>query len=216
MKALALTFGIGAVVALSGCSSMSGFDAKSEFACKAPDGILCESMSGIYANAQAKNLPGQRVNARGEAPVELSQAKAGSNVMTKPIYSGTPIRSAPRLLRVWFAPWEDTDGDLHDQSYVYLPVDSGRWLIEHNRRRIQDNYRPVRAPSNVTAQAAQPQTAGAGQQRQSTGVLGQQPTPPADNGMESIGVRQDRMSNEQATELLNGIMRPGNVIPDSE
>lgn len=216
MKALALTFGIGAVVALSCCSSMSGFDAKSEFACKAPDGILCESMSGIYANAQAKNLPGQRVNARGEAPVELSQAKAGSNVMTKPIYSGTPIRSAPRLLRVWFAPWEDTDGDLHDQSYVYLPVDSGRWLIEHNRRRIQDNYRPVRAPSNVTAQAAQPQTAGAGQQRQSPGVLGQQPTPPADNGMESIGVRQDRMSNEQATELLNGIMRPGNVIPDSE
>ena len=216
MKALALTFGIGAVVALSGCSSMSGFDAKSEFACKAPDGILCESMSGIYANAQAKNLPGQRVNARGEAPVELSQAKAGSIVMTKPIYSGTPIRSAPRLLRVWFAPWEDTDGDLHDQSYVYLPVDSGRWLIEHNRRRIQDNYRPVRAPSNVTAQAAQPQTAGAGQQRQSPGVLGQQPTPPADNGMESIGVRQDRMSNEQATELLNGIMRPGNVIPDSE
>ena len=216
MKALALTFGIGAVVALSGCSSMSGFDAKSEFACKAPDGILCESMSGIYANAQAKNLPGQRVNARGEAPVELSQAKAGSNVMTKPIYSGTPIRSAPRLLRVWFAPWEDTDGDLHDQSYVYLPVDSGRWLIEHNRRRIQDNYRPVRAPSNVTAQAAQAQAAGAGQQRQSPGVLGQQPTPPADNGMESIGVRQDRMSNEQATELLNGIMRPGNVIPDSE
>ncbi|ANC47600.1 TraV family lipoprotein [Pandoraea pnomenusa] len=216
MKALALTFGIGAVVALSGCSSMSGFDAKSEFACKAPDGILCESMSGIYANAQAKNLPGQRVNARGEAPVELSQAKGGSNVMTKPIYSGTPIRSAPRLLRVWFAPWEDTDGDLHDQSYVYLPVDSGRWLIEHNRRRIQDNYRPVRAPSNMAAQAAQPQAAGAGQQRQSPGVLGQQPTPPADNGMESIGARQDRMSNEQATELLNGIMRPGNVIPDSE
>lgn len=92
--------------------------------------------------------------------------------MTKPIYSGTPIRSAPRLLRVWFAPWEDTDGDLHDQSYVYLPVDSGRWLIEHNRRRIQDNYRPVRAPSNVTAQAAQPQTAGAGQQRQSLACWG--------------------------------------------
>ncbi|MCW5323676.1 type IV conjugative transfer system protein TraV [Verminephrobacter aporrectodeae subsp. tuberculatae] len=212
MKALTLTFGIGAVVALSGCSSMSGFDAKSEFSCKAPDGILCESMSGIYANAQAKNLPSQHV-ARSEVPVELSQAKAGSNVMTKPIYSGTPIRSAPRLLRVWFAPWEDTDGDLHDQSYVYLPVDSGRWLIEHNRRRIQDSYRPVRAPSNL---AVQPQAAGSGQQRQSPGVLGQQPTPPADNGMESIGVRQDRMSNEQATELLNGIVRPGNVIPDSE
>ena len=194
---------------------MSGFDAKSDFSCKAPDGILCESMSGIYANAQAKNLPGQRVNARGEAPVELSPAKVGSNVMTKPIYSGTPIRSAPRLLRVWFAPWEDMDGDLHDQGYVYLPVDSGRWLIEHNRRRLQDNYRPVRAPSNVTAQAnAQAVQGGAGQQRQSPGVLGQ--SAPPNNGQESIGVRQDRMSTEQATELLNGIMRPGNVIPESE
>lgn len=215
MKALALTFGIGVAVTLSGCTSMSGFDAKSDFACKAPDGILCESMSGIYANAQAKNLPGQRANGHGEALVELSQAKAGSGVMTKPIYSGTPIRSAARLLRVWFAPWEDTDGDLHDQSYVYLPVDSGRWLIEHNRRRIQDNYRPVRAPSSLVAQAGKPQAAAAGQSRQSPGVLGQ-PMPPADSGQEMVGVRQDRMSNEQATELLNGVMRPGNVIPDSE
>lgn len=216
MKTLTLTFGMGVMLTLSGCSSMSGFDAKSEFACKAPDGILCESMSGIYANAQAKNLPGQRVNTRGEAPVELSQAKAGSDVMTKPIYSGTPIRSAPRVLRVWFAPWEDTDGDLHDQSYVYLPVDSGRWLIEHNRRRIQDTYRPVRAPSNFAAQAlAQQPSAGAGQQRQSPGVLGQ-PVAPADNGQEAIGVRQDRMTNEQAAELLNGIMRPGNAIPDGQ
>ena len=215
MRALALTFEIGVVVALSGCSSMSGFDAKSDFSCKAPDGILCESMSGIYANAQAKNLPGQFVNARGEVPVELSPAKVGSNVMTKPIYSGTPIRSAPRLLRVWFAPWEDTDGDLHDQSYVYMPVDSGRWLIEHNRRRLLDNYRPVRAPSNLADQAnAQSVQGDAAQQRQSPGVLGQ--SAPTNNGQESIGVRQDRMSTEQATELLNGIMRPGNVIPESE
>lgn len=50
MEALALTFGTGVVVALSGCSSMSGFDAKSESACKTPDGILCESISSIYAN----------------------------------------------------------------------------------------------------------------------------------------------------------------------
>lgn len=212
MKALAL-LSVGAVLALSGCANMSGLDAKSDFACKAPDGILCESMSGIYANAQAKNLPGQRVNPRGEAPVDLSQAKVSSGVMTKPIYSGTPIRSAPRLLRVWFAPWEDTDGDLHDQSYVYLPVDSGRWLIEHNRRRIQDNYRPVRAPANANAQANAGATSG--QQRQSPGLLGQ-PVAPNDGGQESIGVRQDRMSNGQATELLNGIMRPGNVLPDSE
>ena len=36
-----------------------------------------------------------------EAEQSVLQAKAGSNVMTKPIYSGTPIRSAPRLLKAW-------------------------------------------------------------------------------------------------------------------
>ncbi|MCB0073733.1 MAG: hypothetical protein KDE20_19830, partial [Caldilineaceae bacterium] len=64
------------VVALSGCSSMSGYDAKTEFACKAPDGILCESITGIYANAQQKNLPGQRVNRHGDGaapPADLSR-----------------------------------------------------------------------------------------------------------------------------------------------
>ena len=116
--------------ALSACSSMSGYDAKSSFACKAPDGILCESMSGIYANARANNLPGQRGSGRAAEPAEPQTAKTGAAVMSRPIESGTPIRSAPRVLRVWFAPWEDSDGDLHDQSYVYLPVDSGRWLIE--------------------------------------------------------------------------------------
>src|SRR5258706_11383908 len=109
---------LGAAIAgalLEGCGSMSGLDAKTQFACKAPDGVLCESMSGIYANAMANNLPGQRVS-HGGTGAEVSRAKVyeGAGVITKPIYSGTPIRSAPLVLRVWFAPWEDSDGDLHD------------------------------------------------------------------------------------------------------
>ncbi len=74
--------------------------------------------------------------------------------MTQALQTGAPIRSAPRILRVWFAPWEDNDGDLHDQSYVYLGVDAGKWQIEHTRRRITDAYRPVRAP--VVAPKAEP------------------------------------------------------------
>ncbi|MDE2430828.1 MAG: TraV family lipoprotein, partial [Burkholderiales bacterium] len=45
---------------LSGCS-FSGLDAKSSFSCKAPDGVLCESMTGVYANASLNNLPSQRI-----------------------------------------------------------------------------------------------------------------------------------------------------------
>jgi conjugal transfer pilus assembly protein TraV len=46
-------------------------------------------------------------------------------------------------LRLWIAPWEDSEGDLHDQSYVYVVADPGRWVIEHNRKRIVDRYRPT-------------------------------------------------------------------------
>ena len=136
------------VVLLAGCGSFSGLDAKNKFACKAPDGVLCESMTGIYANAERKNLPGQTISkTASNTPVSLS------GVLTKPVDSGTPIRSTPRALRIWFAPWEDSDGDLHDQSYVYLTVDSGRWLIEHNQQRIRDQYRPIQPPATPPAKA---------------------------------------------------------------
>ena len=151
--------GLAAVsLALSGCVNLSGYDAADKFACKAPDGVLCESMTGIYANAKENNLPGQRVTHAGGAGVAKSVVPAAqSGVITKPIYSGTPVRTAPRVLRLWFAPWEDQDGDLHDQNYVYMQVDTGRWLIEHNRRRIQDAYRPVSAPSVSRPTVVQPQ-----------------------------------------------------------
>lgn len=139
------------LLALAGCGSFSGLDASTQFACKAPDGILCESMSGIYANAVAQNLPGQRVHRdTGNNPQVATTASAPA-VLPRPLSSGTPIRSPARVLRFWIAPWEDSDGDLHDQSYVYLAVDTGRWVIEHNRRRIQDTYRPVRPPSSSGA-----------------------------------------------------------------
>jgi len=45
---------------LSSCMSMSGLGGDSKYACKAPDGVTCDSVSGTYANAVANNLPSQR------------------------------------------------------------------------------------------------------------------------------------------------------------
>lgn len=191
MKALCAV-GVVAVAALSGCTSMSGYDAKSDFSCKAPDGVLCESMSGVYANAMANNLPGQKVNHGKEVSPAKAQGTA-SGVMTKPIYSGTPIRTAPVILRVWFAPWEDSDGDLHDQSYVYLPVDTGKWLIEHNRRRIQDAYRPAKAP--------QTQVSGADAAAKAKIKV--------DVGQPASVNDEPQAQPQSAQELLNGLLRPG-------
>jgi conjugal transfer pilus assembly protein TraV len=57
--------------------------------------------------------------------------------------SGQPLRQGPKVLRVWIAPLEDSEGQLHDQRYVYAVVHQGRWAIEVNRANIQRQFRPV-------------------------------------------------------------------------
>ena len=48
---------------LSGCASLSGLDGGSSYACKAPEGVTCDSVSGTYHNALQNNLPSQRRSA---------------------------------------------------------------------------------------------------------------------------------------------------------
>ncbi|WP_186251189.1 type IV conjugative transfer system lipoprotein TraV [Burkholderia gladioli] len=165
-----------ALLSLSACS-FSGYDASSSFACKAPEGVLCNSMSGIYANAMAHNLPEQRVHTGSGATTNVtlgSYAKdvesdrsassasrstraaagtAATGILPRALDSGAPVHTASREMRIWFAPWQDADADLHDQEYVYLIVDSGHWSIAHNQERIRAAFRPVMPPIAVAAPA---------------------------------------------------------------
>jgi conjugal transfer pilus assembly protein TraV len=134
---------------IAGCAgTLSGVGGGSAFACKAPPGTTCASVAGVYANAVANNLPGQQQQPRPEkSPSTNAEAKgssADSSVAARTPGSGSAIRSDPRILRIWLAPWEDSDGDLHDQAYVYVTVDAGKWLIEHNRAPIRREFAPLK------------------------------------------------------------------------
>ena len=62
-------WGMAAMVAfgLTGCAgTLTGLEGESKFACKAPDGVTCSSLSGIYANAVANNLPALRKERKGD------------------------------------------------------------------------------------------------------------------------------------------------------
>jgi conjugal transfer pilus assembly protein TraV len=150
---------------LSGCMSMSGLSGSSSYACKAPDGVTCDSVSGTYANAVQNNLPNQRRSA-GATPGTPQAARATEGIAgaaaagtagaaasriavspsSPPSPTAMPLRSSARILRLWFKPWEDADRDLHDQGYVYVRVDDGQWLVEHAQRQIRDAYAPLRPP----------------------------------------------------------------------
>ena len=135
---------------LEGCAStMSGLDGEAKFSCNAPEGVTCSSLSGVYANALASNLPGLRTGKVDGGKTENVQPTPIARVTPS---SGMPIRSQPKVLRIWIAPWEDSEGDLHDQSYIYVVADPGRWLIEYQKKKIENRYRPTYMQSGNTQQ----------------------------------------------------------------
>jgi conjugal transfer pilus assembly protein TraV len=147
-----------AVLVLPGCTSMSGLSGSSSYACKAPEGVTCDSVSGTYANAMQNNLPSQRQrrtvpesSEHSDLPLP-SMAAASAPALTVSL-PATPasLRSSPRILRLWFKPWEDADHDLYDQGYVYVQIDAGQWQIEHVQRQIRDAYAPLKAPPRAAS-----------------------------------------------------------------
>ncbi len=142
---------------LSACVNLAGLEGKSEFACKAPDGVVCTSVSGVYANALAGALPAQQSQGQEQEHEQAKPTRAeavagetkpyGATVsVTSTPAPGTPLLSPPKVLRLWLAPRLDADGDLHDASYLYVMWHRGEWQIEHTRRQIQRQFTPVSAP----------------------------------------------------------------------
>lgn len=177
------------LLSLSGCMNLSGLGGSSDYACKAPDGVTCTSVSGTYANAVQDNLPAQVAKRRmaaksnGESATNpapgspqprpasaVASAKATALPLAQPPSLALPLRSSARILRLWFKPWEDADRDLYDQGYVYVQIDAGQWLIDHAQRQIRDAYAPIRPPMGATVKPATPEQSTspirpAGQQR---------------------------------------------------
>ena len=145
-----LALGFTCIAALAGCAStLSGLGGSDKYACKAPQGVLCTSVAGVYANSVENNLPSQRIEKRASEPATKTPSPARTVATLKPLSDGAALRASPRILRLWVAPWEDSDGDLHEQSFLYVVVDPGRWLIEHNRSAIRDEFMPITPPRTM-------------------------------------------------------------------
>jgi Type IV conjugative transfer system lipoprotein (TraV) len=100
-------------IVLSGCAVKYG--------CPAPEGVQCKPISEVYRSLShtegAKKIPKE----------SLTNSKAAD--LAPASETPVPIRSAPKILRVWVAPWIDQEGDLHQEGYLYLVVDHGTWAL---------------------------------------------------------------------------------------
>ncbi len=164
------------VALLAGCSSITGLDGASQYACKAPEGVKCDSVTGNYYNALQNNLPAQRKPTGTPNPASLSgpqsasavrgPSRAGASSIPTAIgaavpaegsaYAAAPLRAGPRVLRLWIKPWEDADRDLNGESLVYVQIDNGRWLVDHVQRQAREPYTPIR-PTRLPTSAVKGQ-----------------------------------------------------------
>ena len=79
-----------ACAVVSGCASMAGVGGTSEYSCKAPEGVKCDSVSGTYYNSVENNLPSQRQGGRAtpqdEAAPTRMEALAGKRSVASAVY----------------------------------------------------------------------------------------------------------------------------------
>ncbi|MFZ5593762.1 MAG: type IV conjugative transfer system lipoprotein TraV [Pseudomonadota bacterium] len=143
---------LAAAAVVSGCAT--------KYACNAPEGIPCMSIGEVYKKSIGGTLPATRPASQGSTlptaagkPNETTAALATPAPYPIPLVPGTPIRRDPSVLAVWFTPWVDSDGDFHDQSYLYMVTDPGRWLLHENRGMLDEPRRfrrlapPARQPA---------------------------------------------------------------------
>ena len=122
---------------LSGCATP-------KYACGVPDGIGCKPLSEVHRMAQDGSLNSQAVadnpyaaehdqdekDANGADAQQTPSAASRGSMGLATVTPGTPLLIQPRIMRIWVAPWADEDGTLHDETYLYLRLDNGRWVME--------------------------------------------------------------------------------------
>ncbi len=107
---------------LAACGTLN-----SEFDCHAPLGVSCRPLSEVdHKVASGEFQP-------------MYQSSAVSRELSKPIGSVQAtyvnpdpmfksLRQQESVLRVWIAPYADTEGNYHAASYVYTVVEPAHWM----------------------------------------------------------------------------------------
>jgi conjugal transfer pilus assembly protein TraV len=118
---------------LQGCSFMG--IGKSDFDCKGGvDGVRCLSARQVYQATESSDY----VKTKDDSKEDKNDSKGqpinnenprNSQVAVPRIDQPVPIRTQAKVMRIWMAPWEDDDGDLHADGFMYTEIESRRWNL---------------------------------------------------------------------------------------
>ena len=122
---------------LGGCATPYG--------CKGmPDDPKCLSTTEAY-QVTDKALPEPpKADAAGQPSVSGSKISQPPQQQPVPkIDDPTPIRTPAQVMRIWIAPWEDSDGDLMVSNYVFTELEPRRWMIGKSAPTLSPSLIPL-------------------------------------------------------------------------
>lgn len=109
---------------LTSCSSMN-----SSFDCPNCAGVMCKSIDQINGMVDSGQIRG-----RTQTPNENISSNSSPNTEFQPysvtsgFYPGAPLRYGETVQRIWIAPFEDTEKNYHQDSYMYAIIKDGHWI----------------------------------------------------------------------------------------
>lgn len=109
---------------MSSCAELND-----KFDCPAQSGIRCESITSINARVDRGELGVHGINSIENKTMEAIPTYIPHQLNT-PHYSskGEPLRYAETVQRVWVAPFEDKQGNYHQENDIYTVAKPGKWI----------------------------------------------------------------------------------------
>ena len=122
---------------LGGCATPYG--------CKGmPDDPKCLSTTEAYQVTDNALPEPPKADAAGQPSVSGSKIPQPPQQQPVPkIDDPTPIRTPAQVMRIWIAPWEDSDGDLMVSNYVFTELEPRRWMIGKSAPTLSPSLIPL-------------------------------------------------------------------------
>lgn len=144
-------------ILLQGCATQYG--------CKGhPNDPICKSAVESYqATDGAKPLnPTTQTKETSFSPLQPApsgqKTRLGVTEIAPKVDDPSVVRTAPMVMRLWIAPWEDTDGDLQAPSYVYTELEPRRWVIGKPVNNGPPTLKPLQIANRKSSVSPSPET----------------------------------------------------------
>lgn len=112
------------MVMLTACTTMN-----SRFDCPNQAGVSCKSLDQINNMVDSGQIRGRTQISSCHSPKqEISTIdEFQSFSITNNFSNNVPIRHSETVQRIWIAPYEDTEGNYHQESFMYSIMKDSHW-----------------------------------------------------------------------------------------